>query len=322
MHVHPEIAALRTDRGPQRQAQSAMQLACEAWRAEPGAAEMVRELEAFGAGASLENCEQLDAVFTGSGEAERLCGLLSQHFCAAIADNPFGQPPFRNGFDGFAASMLLARSDRAQLLIQSREPASFEHDAYLFNDMLRYDAVVGGRAKARIVRIIQAAERSAQFAEERITLEPGCRFAFDLASEMLAVEHVERRLITLRLVRTPANPRPTREYDAASGELLQQCAGSLATSRQEAIIALLGRMGRIDAAPAVAKVALGEGDLSLRWQALRECLALDSGEGFRALGEMARRAGDPLAASAGALRAQLAETYPEFLQVEGEQCPA
>ena len=71
MHVHPEIAALRTDRGPQRQAQSAMQLACEAWRAEPGAAEMMRELEAFGAGSPLEDCPQLEAVFTGSGEAER-----------------------------------------------------------------------------------------------------------------------------------------------------------------------------------------------------------------------------------------------------------
>jgi len=320
MHVHPDIAALRTDRGPQRDAQRAMQLACEAWRAETGAAEMMRELEAFGTGTALEDCPYLEAVFAAEGEAERLCGLLSRHFCAAMAANPFGHPPFRNGFDGFSASMLLARSGRAQLLLQAREPASFGHESYIFNDMLRYDAVVGGRGQGRIVRMASQREGRAQFSEGPITLAPGARLAFDLASEMLVVERVERRLVTLRLVRTRDNPAPSREYSAATGAMLQQCAGNLATSRQETIIALLGRMGRTDAAPAVAQVALGDGDLSLRWQALRECLALDSGEGFRTLGEVARRAADPLAASAGDLRAQLLTNYPQLLRTDAPRC--
>lgn len=322
MQVHPDIAALRSDRAPQRLAQSAMQAACEAWRAQPGAAEMMRELEAFGDGTPLQACAQLEAVFTAEGEAERLAGLLSRHFCLAIAANPYGHPPFRNGFEGNAASLLLARSGRAQMMLQSREPASFQHDGYGFSDALRYDAVIGGRATARIVRITRTNERSARFASEAIELQPGCRLAFDLATETLLVERVERRLVTLRLLRQRENPLPGREYVAASGELAQQCAGNLATSRQEAIIALLGRMGRADAVPDIARVALGEGDTSLRWQAVREAIALDSAAGFQTLGQVARRAEDPLAGPAGALRAQLLETYPELLAVEAQQCPA
>jgi len=117
-------------------------------------------------------------------------------------------------------------------------------------------------------------------------------------------------------------PAPGREYDAASGRLLHRSAGRIGTSRREAIIALLGRMGRADAAPQIARVALDEGDPSLRWQALREALALDTATGFRALASVARRGEDPLAAQAGALRAQLLETHPELAQLETGPCPA
>jgi len=55
---------------------------------------------------------------------------------------------------------------------------------------------------------------------------------------------------------------------------------------------------------------------------LRECLALDCAEGFCTLCAIARRVDDPLAVSAGALRAQLLESYPELAQLEASQCPA
>ncbi len=316
MLVHPDIAALRSDRAPQRHAQGAMQAAREAWRAEPGADAMIAELAAFGDGAPLEDCPKLEEIFTGQHEAERLTGLMSHHFCAALAANPFGHPPFRNGFASNAASLLLARSGRAQLMVQAREPESFEAGNCIFTDALRYDAVIGGRATARIVRITRHEDTNARFANETIVLEPGCRLAFDLATEALQVERVERRLVVLRLVRMRDNPLPAREYIPETGALRHQCAATLATSRQEALIALLGRMERADAAPVFAEVALRDGDDSLRWQAVRECLALDSGAGFAALGDIARREDDPLADIAGALRAQLIETYPQLLEVE------
>ena len=322
MDVHPFIAALRSDRAPQRQAQAAMDAAREAWRAEPGADAMMKDLGRFGDGVPLEACQTLEAVFAETGEAERVTRLLSRHYCAAITANPIGHPPFRHGYDGTASTMLLARAGRAQLMIQAIEPGPRENSGYLFSDAVRFDAVIAGEAEARIVRSLRPHTDVMNFSQERMALRGGERIALDLQSETLAVDSVARRLVILRLIRAAAEPQPMREYDARSGKLLMQSAGTIATSRQEAIIALLGRMGRSDAAPEMARTALGDGDVSLRWQALRECLALDSEEGFCALARLARRADDPLAASAGALRAQLLETHPQLAQLEADQCPA
>lgn len=322
MQVHPDIAALRSDRAPQREAQTAILAARDGWAAEPGAAEMQAELEAYGQGAPLHACPVLEAMFTESGEAERLMDLMSLHYCRAIAANPIGHPPFRQGYDGKATSILLARTGRAQLIIQAREPGVLDNSSHVFNDATRFDAVLAGAADARIVRIAERGDAGVRLTSEKLALRPGHRLAFDLNSEALVVDNVDRRLVVLRLLRVAEEPEPGREYDAASGKLLHQSAGRIGTSRREAIIALLGRMGRTDAAPQMARLAMDEGDLSLRWQALREALALDTATGFRALASLARRGDDPLAAQAGALRAQLLETYPELAQLETGQCPA
>jgi hypothetical protein len=136
------------------------------------------------------------------------------------------------------------------------------------------------------------------------------------------VLEVERHLVALRLVRTAAEPGPSREYDLADGALLRQSAGDLRASRHEMMLSLLGRMGRAEAAPLMAAVATEPGGDSLRWQALRECLALDTATGFRALSAVARESDDPLAGSAGALRAQLVEAHPQLRDLEAGPCPA
>lgn len=322
MQVHPDIAALRSDRAPQRKAQAAMLTARQAWAAEPGASEMQAELEAYGRGTPLEDCPVLEAVFTHAGEAERLMGAMCAHYCRAIRENPIAHPPFRNGFDGTSTSLLLAQAGRAQLMLQAREPGVMDNPAHVFCDATRFDAVLAGRADARIVRIAERHGDAVRFTEERLSLRPGHRLAFDLGTEALALDRVEGRFVVLRLMRSAARPQPGREYEAATGRLVLQSAGQIATSRQEAIIALLGRMGRTDAAPHIAAIARKDGDVSLRWQALREALALDTATGFCALATVARSADDPLAPQAGALRARLLETCPQLAQVEIEQCPA
>lgn len=91
----------------------------------------------------------------------------------------------------------------------------------------------------------------------------------------------------------------------------------MAASRQEMMLAILGRMKRTEAAPEMAALAQDKAaDESLRWQALRECLALDSGTGFVALAMLARDAADPLCGPAGALRARLVEAHPQLLLLE------
>lgn len=316
MQVHPDIAALRSDRAPQRAAQTAIHGAKEAWVNEPGAVDLLKELDAYGKGKPFEACPMLEAVLAGQGEAERLMDALSRHYCKAIAENPIGHPPFRIGFDGMASSILLARAGRAQLMLQAREPGELANAGYLFSDAVRFDAVLGGEAQGRIVRRVSERDGHARFAEEKVHLQPGQRYAFDLDSEALVIDSVSRRLVVLRLMRVADEPQPGRQYCADSGRMLHQSAGTIAISRQETIVALLGRMGRTDAAPAMADLARNSGDTSLRWQAVREALALDSVTGFALLGDLARRADDPLAHQAGALRAQLLETYPELAQLE------
>lgn len=84
---------------------------------------------------------------------------------------------------------------------------------------------------------------------------------------------------------------------------------------------LLARMRRQDAAPAMAEIARGQGSDHLRWQALRNCLALDTAQGFSALTAIAANPADALARPAGALRAQLLEAHPQLTGLEADPCP-
>lgn len=298
-----------------------MQAAIEAWRAEEGVAAMLADFRRFGEGAALEACPALEAIFTRAETAEALAASLTGHFCRAIAANPLGHPPFRNAFSDGSSTMLLGKAGRAQLVLQAREPGAYTDSAVTFADLLRYDAVLAGRSQARIVRI-HGPDDQVGMSEEPITLQRGVRLGFDCNRETLMTEVVETRLVTLRLLQSAEHPMPSREYSRQTGRLLHQAAGSLASSRREMMAALLGRMGRVEAAPALADMVLAEHEQSLRWQALRECLALDAATGFAALSAIARNPADPLGHPAGALRSQLLETYPELASLEDDRCPA
>jgi hypothetical protein len=87
------------------------------------------------------------------------------------------------------------------------------------------------------------------------------------------------------------------------------------------MLALLGRMKCSEAAPLMAEIGIEQGADSLRWEALREALALDTAMGFAALCRVARSPLDPLAAPAGALRGQLIETHPQLRAFEEARCP-
>ena len=130
------------------------------------------------------------------------------------------------------------------------------------------------------------------------------------------MRRIDGALVTLRLQRRRENADVTREYDLTDGALLHQAAGNPRDSRLELMLALLGRMGRGDAAPHMAVLATGNAGSALRWQAVRECLALDTQIGFAALATIAARPEDPLSGPAGALRAQLIEAWPQLEELE------
>lgn len=320
MRIDAAIAAMQRDPGLQRRAQAEMFEIGTAWRADPAVAPLLVDLEKYGAGAGLDECPALEAAFAASAAAGALARSMCRLFLVALERIPLGHLPFRSGFDHPVSSLLLARSGRAQLVLHGREPGRHDFEAVSFCDASRCEAVLAGSARGRLVR--RRDGPAAEFSEEPVEIRAGARLRLDLSREDLLIERVERRLVTLRLQRTAALPEPTCEYRLSDGEPLHRAAGDLSFSRQEMMLALLGRMGRTEAVPAMAAIAGEPGDMSLRWQALRECLALDSTQGFRALSAVARAAGDPLAGPAGALRAQLLEAHPQLLQLEDDRCPA
>ncbi len=318
MRIDPEIAAMRRDPSRQRRVQAAMIAAARGWHAAPQMAAIDADLARFAGGVPLEACPALAALFAPGDAGGAFCAELCRWMSEMLAREPWGQPALRHGFDGTTATLLLARVGRAHLILQTREPGSWDYDSAAFSDSIRYETVLAGSAEAKRVRLCGKAPPT----REPFALDPGTRLALDLSDEALQIERVERRLVSLRLQRFAAQPRPTREYALDSGTLCQQAAGDMRTSRQEMALALLGRMGRAEAAPEMAALACEPGDPSLRWQALRECLALDSKTGFATLCAVAREADDTLAAPAGALRAQLIEAHPELRQLEDQVCPA
>ena len=102
---------------------------------------------------------------------------------------------------------------------------------------------------------------------------------------------------------------------------MHRASGCRAESQREMATALLGRMGRNDAAPLLAELAMS-GSAHIRWQTLRECLSLDTGEGFAVLSRIAADPRDELAVPAGALRARLLEAHPQLSHIEEAVCPA
>jgi len=321
MRVDPAIAALRRDPALQRQAQQTLIRACEDWRAGPDVDPLVADLARYGRGASLHACTSLDALFRTPGKAAELAGAMVRRFCTVLAEEPFGQMPFRHAADGQVASLLLLRAGRAQLVLHAREPGQWTHDQVSFSDEERTEIVLAGRGEAQIVR--PPVITGAPLPVTPMALRRGTHHTLALRNACPQVTRVNQRLVVLRLNRHAAMPAPTRHYRLADGTLSHQSAGSLHTSRQEMMLAILGRMGRTEAVPEMAALAGDrQADESLRWQAMRECLALDSGAGFATLSKVARDQTDSLATAAGALRAQLVEAHPQLDMLEQQPCLA
>jgi hypothetical protein len=315
MRIDPQLRALRGDCSPQRDAPDLLFAAREAWRADPRAAAMLRELEAYGEGAPLAECPALAAAVGDRAVAMEPVGAFMEHMLPAMRAQPLGQVPLRQYSGNGVSSLLLARAGRAMLLLTAREAGRVARAAVSFSDGERHELVLAGEAGAQLVRLGEVGPERAQLTSEAIALRAGVSRSPDLSSEALMTERVTRRLVCLRLIRTAQAPRPTREYRLADGAFLHQASGDMRESRHELMLALLGRMGCADAVPAMAEMAR-EGSEHLRWQALRECLALDTAAGFRTLCAIALDAADPLAGPAGALRAQLLEAHPVLAQLE------
>jgi hypothetical protein len=310
--VHPAIAALRGNPSLQHAAQARLEAALSDWRLEFGLTALESELGEFAEGAMLGN--GLAALF-GADDAQgrALVGGLVRSVSAALAEQPLGHLSLRHALDESAATLVLARSGAVALSLQvlggvvlAERPLA---TIAVFQPAQSVARVLRGSGQARLVRT-RATEGPLEVAP--LALEMGLVLHCDGQREAMLIDKIDRPLLLLKLQRRSIAAAPARELDIASGAQLRQAASSPRDSRLELATALLGRMGRADAVPMLAAIALEPGSPQLRWHALRECLALDSAAGSAALSKIADQPADPLTAPAMALRAQLRSTHPEL----------
>jgi hypothetical protein len=323
MRIDPAIAALRSDGALRRHAQARVERAKTDWLAEPGTAAVLQALESYGQGAALADCAPLAALVSEICAARRLVDRLAGAMVTGLRESPFGHVPFRHQYADGLAVLQLAQSGRATLSLMQYAPleSGSSPDSVCFTDGERHEICLAGRAQARHVSVTPGQGSRAALACTSIRIAAGSCLSFAGLHETKLVDRVEGRLVMLRLSRPAAKPLPSVEYRLADGALLHRAAGECRESRQELMLAVLGAMQRQDAVPAIAHLVRG-GSESLRWQALRECLALDSAAGFRELSRIARDRADPLHEPARALRCDLLSQYPQFAGAEHEPCLA
>ena len=320
MLVRDELLALRENDTPQRLIQGRLVAQSAAWRQSGAAAQVEAELLRLASGVALAELPALNALFTpGEPAAGDLVSLVSGWLLDELAAAPLGQVPLRHQCGRTLATLVLARCQGATLALQAVDGAGLAlgtaAKSVAFASTETWKHILAGSAEVERVRITDRRPDSVGLERFCTTLHTGSivhlrgREAADIYTRVPGV------VVLLKLQRQDGVNEPSCEYALDDGRLLHQAAGSPRDSRLELAIALLGRMGRSDAAPLLAAMAEEAGTPFLRWQALRECLGIDSGTGFSAMTVIARRSDDPLAAAAGALRAQLLETYPQLAEV-------
>ncbi len=315
--MRPEIAALKADPGRQLRAQKALSTALAAWQEQASVKSILAAFGRYAKGCTLAELPELAALFgDGAVQARDLVAPLIGGLTSALAVQPLGIVPLRHFTDGVTSSLLLAHeSDTTLTLVAIDGPGLARRPpptTACFTHGEEWEVVIAGRGTGRLV------ERGGEkLTAHPLELSAGLALGREVARETLIFDSVDGALLMLRLQRRQDTALPKRQFSLADGSLVHQASATLRESRLEIAVALIGRMGRKDAVPLLAEVARDEshGD-ALRWQALRECLALDTGTGFWTLTAIARAGADTLAVPAGALRAQLLETYPQLAEVE------
>lgn len=143
-------------------------------------------------------------------------------------------------------------------------------------------------------------------------MPPGSRLVLDGAHQALRFIAMPCSIVMQRLALPCHDPQAlAREARLADGALIRHASASRQTSRAQMHMALLRAMGRQDAAPAMARMAMASGPAHDRWQAARECLATDTAIGLALLDQLADEADHQLRNLARQTRALLVARMKE-----------
>lgn len=325
MIIAPELQALRSDDAAQRRVQGAFGELVKAWRASPAFTGIDEQFHRYAQGAALDSLPLLAGLFDPADQsATRPISNLVARMVNFVAQNPLAHVPLRHQVDDQGAALVLCNSGGAVMLVQMIDGPGLDRRAapgsVAFTPGDTFERVLAGRAETLEVTLERELPGKAELGFAARRIRAGDVLRRDGSRQSQIVRKVDGALVSLKLQRRATAGTLAREFALDDGRFLRQAAASARETRLELAAALLGRMGRTDAAPLLAAMAQEQAGQSLRWQSLKECLGLDTAIGFSALSAIAADQDDALASPAGALKAQLLETYPVLQGLL--ECPA
>lgn len=326
MQIDQQIGALRGDHAAQRVMREAVAEVVRQCRHDPALAPVLTDLETYGTGTSLSDCTHLASLFAAGGTPRWAIEPFVRRIVRVQRAYPLAQLAFRHQSGPGFHYLQIAGKGRATLGLALYEGGSQSGDAAsaTFPDAERHDVVLAGGGELGLLEIASESEAHATIVERRQQVAETSVIALCGPARSQVLRTVRGRLLILRLIRFAEAPLPIRRFALPSGRLLHRASGDRRESQHELMMALLGRMGRSDAAPVLADVALDarSGSEHFRWQALRECLALDTAAGLRVLSSIADDPTDALMGPARNLCAELIVTHPQLAGIEPVPCPA
>ncbi|MBS0480638.1 MAG: hypothetical protein JSR96_00495 [Proteobacteria bacterium] len=320
MLVRPELTALRGNGNAQRHLPDRMGKAVERWRSGASGRTAHQELTKLHNGADLGDLPYLSALFEPGDFATRFSADLIGPLLVELARDPLAQSPLRHSTDSVLTTLTILQRDTTALTLLAIDGAGLDRRPHphsvCFNPCETWEHVLAGTAQVDRVRVAARLSDRAELVRESCWVAPGALAHRIGSHEAQIYLRVPATHVLIKLQRDSGDCATACEYALKDGALLQQAAARSSDSQHELAASLLARMGRRDAAPLLAAMVEEHASPAMRWQVLRECLALDTAEGFAALCRVAGRADDPLRIPAEALRAQLVATYPQLSEIE------
>jgi hypothetical protein len=320
MQAHPMITTLR--RAPAAQAEC--DAAVAAWLALPMVAEVLAQLAPFDAGEQLGDLPALARIVGDSRAAQVFADALITPLMAALQDEPLAQVPLSHSARPGMARLRLASHGRSALSLTALSLTAFAPRAasgaasVLFEDCTVHEIVVAGAAQMALFRL-----DGARLTRSEVSCAPGTRLTRSGPNDTRQIIEVSQPLLVLQLTREAAEPAPSREIALDDGRLITAISGSKQTSQQIMALGVLGALAHRPALEPMAQVVRNPtAARDLRWEALRQALALDAAFGLALLAALASGPDDgpddELQAPAAALQQQLFATRPDLAALMGQ----
>ncbi len=310
MRIDPRIAALRADPAAQRRAQDTIKRAVHDWKSLPELTPVLQQFSRYAAGDGLEALGELRAMLHSASAAGQFLDAWCDLHVASLREEPLAQVPFRHSYSsGFATMQLLSEHTASLSLAVYEELAeNVRPTSAIFSDREQHEIIIAGQAEGLFSSVDPA---TGTITNDEMGVVQGDTLKFDCIREVRQWTKVKGRLVILQLSRTPENAGPTREIRLSDGALLLQSDGEKRVSQSSMALAVLGALGRTDAIPAL-EALTDSGPAHLRWEAVRQMIALDPFRGIAALDRLAADDTDELASPAGRVAEQLRAQYPSL----------